>query len=763
MMPDSDKAVAAVEEWQISAVGGIDIFAIVLLALGCAVAAYWTWRSLDTTHRLSHRVGIMVARVAALAIALGLALQPTVHFRQLEDMPSELAVLVDVSGSMTRGTGDTRLQLAEQMVARAHKDLTRLKEGCQVVWYCFSDDLVPVGGAEQAFSSAPKRSKTDIRQAISRLLEERATSPLKGIVLISDGADTEISMAPEEDIDVSWAKRSGVPINTIFIENPGKRKDLAIERVDVEPFAFTRSETPVVVSLRSTGLPDREVEAYLWQDGSVVQRRIVHLVGGKGRISFSVFPSTLGHQVFTVTVPVSPMDEVPENNRVHVAFDVIRDKFRILHLAGQPSWDQRFLRETLKAWPRVDLVSFYILRTAYQSTTFGTSGMALIPFPTEEIFKGHLNEFDIIIFQNFKPAQVGVDNYLDQIATFVKRGGAFVIIAGGDGVPGNTLVASELSAALPVKLLPAQTPPSRLINTSPFRLKLTPSGTRHPLMQLFSSPQDAEQAWRSLARLDGIGRVGSLTPGALRLVEHPFVAADDGPAPVIAVKEVEEGRTMAILTDAMWRWRFTGPMRGGSADAYTNFWHQAVSWLTRSPKLDQLRVQVSPAPVHVGQALSIDIELTDESYQPVPGGAISSTIQWIHQNGSEQHETFEALLDDHGRYHREWFPSFQGPHVLTVKTTDGRDAETHFLVTSDRKEISHLRADDRLLREIATHTGGVFQTGAIQPMQWARGDRSAQRVLSQIDVSLWDHPITLILFILFLSGEWLLRRRMGLE
>ena len=42
---------------------------------------------------------------------------------------------------------------------------------------------------------------------------------------------------------------------------------------------------------------------------------------------------------------------------------VIRDKIRVLQVAGAPSWDVRALRQMLKSNPNVDLISFFILRT----------------------------------------------------------------------------------------------------------------------------------------------------------------------------------------------------------------------------------------------------------------------------------------------------------------------------------------------------------------------------------------------------------------
>ena len=85
--------------------------------------------------------------------------------------------------------------------------------------------------------------------------------------------------------------------------------------IEVPSFAFTRSETPITVTLSSVGLKDRELEAFLKQDGSVLQRRTVKMVGRVGQLKFNLMPTTLGQQVFEVSLPVPEGDAVPENNR----------------------------------------------------------------------------------------------------------------------------------------------------------------------------------------------------------------------------------------------------------------------------------------------------------------------------------------------------------------------------------------------------------------------------------------------------------------
>ena len=38
--------------------------------------------------------------------------------------------------------------------------------------------------------------------------------------------------------------------------------------------------------------------------------------------------------------------------------EIVRDKIRVLHVVGRPSWDERFLRQHLKSDPNVDLIAF---------------------------------------------------------------------------------------------------------------------------------------------------------------------------------------------------------------------------------------------------------------------------------------------------------------------------------------------------------------------------------------------------------------------
>ncbi|MBW2277334.1 MAG: hypothetical protein JRF63_07570 [Deltaproteobacteria bacterium] len=762
-MGDGAERIAdTVEEWQITAVGGID--PLVLIAVGaCAiVAVVWTWRSLDPRITLRRRIAIGVLRAVVLVLALALLLQPTLRFRQFKAAPAHLAILVDGSASMARGDGESRLAAARELIADQSSELEDLASRHRIVWYRFADDLELVETEERATQEILEAKGTDIRGALTSLINADATEPLVGVVLLSDGGDTGIEAGSDPEEQLSWAESLEVPINTVALTRAGRRKDLSITAARVDPFAFSRSETPIAISVRSIGYESQQVEVTLSQDGSVMQRRKVDLVGGEGKLTFTTLPSRLGRHVLTLSMPVPDGDEVPENNTAHVAFDVIRDKFRVLHVAGHPSWGQRFLREFLSSWPRVDLVSFYIMRTPYQSSVRGAAGLALIPFPTAGLFEQHLDEFDIVVFQDFDPAEVGVEQYLDEIAKFVEDGGALVVLGGAKGFGSGALGKSAVADLLPVKLLPGGTQIARLESAKPFRPRMTEAGERHPLMRLEEDPQENVALWKSLSRLDGIARVARTHEQGVKLAEHPSVRADDGPAPLIAVREVDRGRTMTIATDSLWRWRFSSPMGGGPADVYPDLWRRAIAWLTRDPDLDRLRVDVKPWTVGREQPVEIGISMVDEAYRPAPGEVLECTIAWLDRDGVERFDTFSARLDDEGTFKREWRPKEPGPHRITVRGSAEISRTDRFLVEEAQAELSRLDPDEPLLEALARTTSGHHSRDTLEPDKLELIDAPAREVLSRKDIPLWDHWITLIAAVALLAAEWFLRRRSGL-
>ena len=116
-----------------------------------------------------------------------------------------------------------------------------------------------------------------------------------------------------------------------------------------------------------------------------------------------------------------------------VSIDGVRDKLRVLLVSGEPHAGERTWRNLLKSDASVDLVHFTILRPPEKQDGTPINELSLIAFPTRELFQQKINEFHLIIFDRYARQGVLPIIYFDNIARYVREGGA-VLVAAGPGL-----------------------------------------------------------------------------------------------------------------------------------------------------------------------------------------------------------------------------------------------------------------------------------------------------------------------------------------
>ena len=136
-----------------------------------------------------------------------------------------------------------------------------------------------------------------------------------------------------------------------------------------------------------------------------------------------------------VEIEASPLqgELTPVNNRAVVSIDGVRDKLRVLLVSGEPHAGERTWRNLLKSDASVDLVHFTILRPPEKQDGTPINELSLIAFPTRELFQQKIDEFQLIIFDRYARQGVLPIIYFDNIARYVRKGGA-VLIAAGPGL-----------------------------------------------------------------------------------------------------------------------------------------------------------------------------------------------------------------------------------------------------------------------------------------------------------------------------------------
>lgn len=117
-------------------------------------------------------------------------------------------------------------------------------------------------------------------------------------------------------------------------------------------------------------------------------------------------------------------------NQAFTVVNAVHAKTSILHVAVGPDWSLRNLRQRLKFWPNLDLISYYILRELGDDFSIPESQLTLIQFPTHKLFDEQLPNFHGIVAQNF-PLDIYLQNREpDNLVNYVTNGGRLVLFGG---------------------------------------------------------------------------------------------------------------------------------------------------------------------------------------------------------------------------------------------------------------------------------------------------------------------------------------------
>lgn len=734
---------------------------LALLALTASGLALWRGR------RRGGFLPLLLLRASAIAVCLLVCLQPKLEFSQVSIVPNYVAVLVDNSRSMAVSPpdrGPNRAERAAALLAAAGPSFARWEAaGHRIEFYTFGEALAPT---TRMGLPAPKAETTRIGEALSELRTRFAGRDLGAVILISDGIDTgRIGRGPLDGETRRTLEALAAPVHTVFVGEKELR-DLSVATVLSDDFAFVRTPVKLVAMLRQKGLGDRMVDVSLLRDGRLVDVKTVRLRDDREQesVTFDVVPDHPGNYVFEIKTPVLLGEALDSNNSQVFTLKVIRDRVRVLHVCGRPSWNERFLRSMLRLDPNVDLVSFFILRTDTDEMPYGQGEMSLIPFPYKEIFDEQLNSFDLLIFDNFNFKPYWVEPYLPGVRAYIEGGGALAMIGGDLSFASGLYGESALRDALPVDLtgIPADGPGA--YTTDSFRPRLTEDGRSHPVTALSLDGRVNDARWSALPSLVGINRVAGLRPGARALLVHPSLKSGDGkPAPVLAVSEIGKGRSLALLTDSAWNWGFQAAGAGDDGHAFQRFWEGAMRWLVRDPALTLLHIDLDKVEYRRNQTVSARVRALRTDYTGAPGVDVALELRTV--DTPETAPPLRALkvtTAGDGEAQVELAGLEPGAYRLVGHATlDGRPAleRATFVIRGEGHELDDVIAREGVLREIASTSGGDFRAGslgspAIKPPRKVR-------VGSLRTVEVWSNPLTLLLALGLLAAEWTLRRRRG--
>lgn len=727
-----------------------DLPSVALIAAILACVAMVILLAIELGPRRARRPWIFVSGVLAAVLSMLAVLRPLRVTEAGRRLPARFAVLVDGSHRMTLpaarpGAGNTRKDVARDVLDRLRRD----NPGVELEVREFAEGPLSELGA-----------RVDATSRLTEALSELARSPRgmpPSVVVVSDG---RLASPTREQIEAGGAGFApGAKMHTIAVTETTPQ-DRSVRQVLTTEVAIAHQplRLDVEVGCVPSALCDgSEVVVHELLEGRPAEIRARGRLGGEGELRRLTLEFTLeraGERLIEVRAS-GPVDEIPDNDARILPISVRRDRTRILHVAGRTTYDVRALRSFLEGDASIDLVSFFILRTQRDDVSAEEDEIALIPFPVEELFTEHLPSFDAVVLQDIDAVAYGLDDYLEALAEYARRGGGLVMVGGPTGFSAGGYSRTPIEEVLPVTL----PHPDDAVDGAPVVPKYTDSGRAAPALgRLRRLLGDA------LPRMNGSNVLGPARPGAQVLWEHDRrltpTPAGTSAMPLLVLGEVADGRSVALAVNGTYHLGFgsVGVRTGG--EGHRALWEGLLGWLMRDPRYEsaqlaaagpcisghplQLSLSTLPAP-----ARDVRLELTPLTTEPKTAGpVVIEALSGANSDEPRVRHAFRVTGLTPGGHAARAFVSDTAPSRLLVPCEVGGAA------------WADSRPDPERLARIAARSGGVARraTDRLDLPQPERPFLTSER-RSQPLVPAW---VWSTLASLSLGVHWLVRRRGGL-
>ena len=501
----------------------IPLWLLGLLAFGALLAA-------GALFYLGRRgAGLRALALLALLAALG---GPSLVEEKRENLRDVAVVVLDRSASQNFGDRAAQTEAARAELERGLKALD-----VDVRW-------IEASSTEEG---------TRLFSALSAGLADIPSERLAGVIMVTDGI--------VHDIPAPAALGFKAPLHVLVTGHESER-DRSVSLVGAPRYGLIGKDAFFALKVEEANGPGDPVPVAVRRDGVVVTR-----VLARPGIVLKI-PVRLEHggpNVLEFDAEPMPNELSLINNKAVATVEGVRDHLKVLLVSGEPNPGERAWRNLLKADANVELVHFTILRPPEKQDGTPVRELALIGFPTAELFGRKIADFDLIVFDRYSNMGLLPPLYFDNIVRYVRAGGALAIVAGPNFSQPDGLYYTPLGNIVPAR-------PTGNVLETPFRAALTQVGERHPATRGLQGGEAKPAVWSEWFRQEQ----AVATRGA------SVLSGVDG-APILVLSREAKGRVALLLTDQLWLW--ARGFEGGGP--YLDLSRRMAHWLMKEPELEE--------------------------------------------------------------------------------------------------------------------------------------------------------------------------------
>ena len=693
---------------------------------------------------VSRRLTLGLLQAAMLAIILLMLWQPVLLVERVKDRENVVAVMMDASASMAHGEGEqSRLQRSVSALEAGPLDAFRKSFGVRL--FSFAGEVQSLA---QLTDVPPPGTQTRIGDALHSVMQTGATTPLSGIVIITDGAENGGSLSEER---LSELASFGVPVHTVGVGPERNTNDLELDSVSLAQSAAPGEVMIAEVSIRHDAKARTRLRVY---DGEqLLAADDVELSADAGVTTHPIVIQAGAPGVRDLRFALDPLPgerNTINNVRTHV-IDVTPRTRSILYIEGEPRWEYKFIRraaETDKAQLRIASLVRATPNRYYRQGVESAAELAKgFPQKAEELFG-----FDAVIIGSFEASALSIEQH-QMLKDFVdRRGGGLLMLAGRDGLSDGGWQRVPIAQALPARLPEGG---AKTFALTPGKARLSAYGTESPITRLDDNPALNLKAWNELPMFADMQSLGALKPGAIVLLEG--VSATNRSQPLLVWQHYGRGTTYLLGTASTWRWRMRLPHQD---QRYYTFWRQLLHAVADAAP-PRLNLTTAQKVYNDERSVVVSAELHDNKFEPINNAAVDLTMT-SDDGVSTTHQMLPSGQSD-GRYTATLQANPTGLYRLAMQAKSGATEigalQTHFRRNDGVVEHFGTQQNRPLLQRVADATGGRYwrldQLNDISDaLQYSKAG-----IVERQTLDLWNLPALFLLLLALKAAEWLLRLR----
>ena len=556
---------------------------------------------------------------------------PTIISENRENIPDTVAVVLDLSPS---------------------QDINNRKDIAQKTYNNIKNELEKINNLDVRLKTINGERGSKIFEPLNSMIGDVPAERLAGAIIITDG---QISDAPTLLDNFNFKS----PINVLLTGNK-EEKDRRLIIESSPRFGIVGEEINIDIKVEDISASSPNALVSINMNDEIEQSRSIPI----GEIVTITMPlERAGITSLNIEVEAGKEELTLQNNKALVEINAIRERLKVMLVSGEPNMGLRSWRNLLNSDPSVDLIHFTILRPPNKQDITPVGELSLIPFPSRELFQANLNDFDLIIFDQYHLRGILPQFYLKNVVEYVVNGGALLDASGPSYAGPYSLSLSPLQNILP-------TEPTGDVVLQEFIPIMTNYGERHPVTA--NLKDNISNNWGPWYRMvEGITIAGDV------LLEGPEAR------PLLVLNRVGQGRVAQILSDQSWVWTKPGSNKGPQADLL----RRLVHWLMKEPELEENELS---ARIDNNTILITKNSLTLDN-KPIISISPDNTKK-------------EIILEDIGK--GKQIGKILSPQEGTWKFSSGNSKITLIVGNSNASEYLDVRTTDNIVEPIVEFTSG---------------------------------------------------------